>query len=237
MESRIQKSIKYFLALGLFTLITVNSSIADETSLLTVKIIPERANYDGARWRINNVLPPPNLPDGTPIKGDDLANRTYVSNWFRSGQKLRSLPDGLHIVEFRDIKEVNENSPCIKADNVIASIQPGNSSYREGNYSGEGCNDENVTLKSANPASAPILSIVIQPAKAITDGAKWQLDSDGHWRASGDKVTDLSNGDHTIEYKDVTSGPCTETPPLETLTLYDNQEITWPVTYRGDGCN
>ena len=100
-------------------------------------------------------------------------------------------------------------------------------------------NDEGLTdfREPAAPREAPTLTVVIQPAQAVSGGAEWQLDDDGVWRDSGLTVTGLSNGDHFLRYKKVETGPCTVTPPIGSLTLYDDQQTRWPVIYRGDGCN
>ena len=63
----------------------------------------------------------------------------------------------------------------------------------------------NVCLKAlgtrTGQPSAGSLTVVIEPASAVAEGAAWSLDGGSTWRSSGETVFFLSPGDYLIKFK------------------------------------
>jgi hypothetical protein len=78
------------------------------------------------------------------------------------------------------------------------------------------------------------VSAIISPANALADGAQWSIDG-GTWKNSGDTVSDLSLGEHTIRYKSITnssSGQLWVTPAIATATINtDSETVVLNATY------
>nr|NIQ90274.1 hypothetical protein [Deltaproteobacteria bacterium] len=72
------------------------------------------------------------------------------------------------------------------------------------------------------------LQVAILPPEAIAAGAKWQVDSDGIWRDSGDTKTGLTVGSHTVEYSTVTGW---NKPADEIVQISDGLTTTTTGTY------
>jgi subtilisin family serine protease len=81
------------------------------------------------------------------------------------------------------------------------------------------------------------VTVDIEPAGAVSDGAKWSVDG-GDWNDSGDTVSDLSLGSHTIVFGSVTNSDGTKvwvSPNTRTITIAqggDSVEVTG--TYSSD---
>ena len=100
---------------GATCLVPHGPSLADERSLLTVIITPQRAIDDGGKWRVViNKVP---------------------SQWHISGEKIVGIVDGDVVVEGNEPL----NSPCKKPNNDIVEIRPGKAHLRSLDFSAEGC--------------------------------------------------------------------------------------------------
>lgn len=71
------------------------------------------------------------------------------------------------------------------------------------------------------------LWVFITPAGAIDAGAQWNVDG-GPWQDSGNRVSQLSVGDHTVNYKDLFGW---STPPSEAVTIVAGQITETTGTY------
>ncbi len=63
--------------------------------------------------------------------------------------------------------------------------------------------------------STGTLTVTILPAEAVTAGAKWNVDS-GEWQDSGDSVSDLAEGSHTVSFSSLVEW---EKPADQTITV------------------
>ncbi|MEW6536824.1 MAG: FG-GAP-like repeat-containing protein [Candidatus Auribacterota bacterium] len=81
----------------------------------------------------------------------------------------------------------------------------------------------NITL------SAPIgyLQLSITPQEAINAGAQWKVDG-GEWQNSGNTVSDLTAGNHTVEFKEITEWI---TPSSGQVTIIAGDQTELSVTY------
>ncbi|MHC4654254.1 MAG: hypothetical protein ACYS91_04455, partial [Planctomycetota bacterium] len=86
-----------------------------------------------------------------------------------------------------------------------------------------------LVLLSAQPVLAQTgsLQVTISPQEAIDAGAQWRVGSPP-WRNSGDIVTDLSVGTHTVRYKGIDGW---NAPPDETVQIYDGNTTIITGTY------
>jgi len=66
------------------------------------------------------------------------------------------------------------------------------------------------------------LQVILGPAKAVSDGAKWKVDS-GSWLDSGVTVEDLSAGTHIVACKDVSGFREWVTPPNKNVVIVANK--------------
>lgn len=64
-------------------------------------------------------------------------------------------------------------------------------------------NTRTFTVVATPPPATGSLTVSLQPSEAVTAGAQWQVDS-GAWHNSGDVVTSLTPGSHTVACKAVT---------------------------------
>ncbi|MHC4642317.1 MAG: lamin tail domain-containing protein, partial [Planctomycetota bacterium] len=75
------------------------------------------------------------------------------------------------------------------------------------------------------------LQVIIYPQEAIDTGAKWRVDS-GIWRSSGDTVSGLSVGLHTVDYNSVNGWI---KPPNQQIQIYQSLPTITSGTYQGLG--
>jgi len=76
-------------------------------------------------------------------------------------------------------------------------------------------------LTATNPVITPThgsLRVTIAPSGAVKSGAKWQVDNNGVFEASGATVTNLSVGSHTVSFKPVSGW---KTPQNQTISIVD----------------
>lgn len=66
------------------------------------------------------------------------------------------------------------------------------------------------------------LTMTITPQEAVDDGARWRVDG-GEWLISGDTVTNLSLGSHSVEFNEVSGWT---TPETETAMINEGQTAT-----------
>ncbi|WP_070154352.1 hypothetical protein [Sphingobium phenoxybenzoativorans] len=213
---------------------------ANENSKVGFRLEPEEANFDQARWRINDGLPiPPPLPDDVlPPGSPDLTkidNPVVEKAWHKSAEALNAVPDGLHVVEFLDVQATAPASPCKPPAAQRIYVRPNLSILGVGTYKCDGAATANASAVKA--LSAPGLTVNITPAAAVSGGGKWRVKGEGNWRDSGATAASLSDGSHEIEFGPVTSGPCTVTPEAEVIDYYHGQQIVWTAAYAGQGCN
>jgi hypothetical protein len=66
------------------------------------------------------------------------------------------------------------------------------------------------------------LAVTITPAEAAAAGAQWKVDN-GTWRNSGDTVSSLTIGSHTLAFKDISNWIA---PQAQTVQIAENQTTT-----------
>jgi PKD repeat protein len=103
-------------------------------------------------------------------------------------------------------------------DDVVAS----------GDYAYLACGEEGINILGYNPApTTGSLAASVEPEGAIAAGGGWSVDA-GPWRSSGETVTGLSVGEHTITFKDVLGWT---SPSSQTLSIVANQTTSLTGTY------
>ena len=73
---------------------------------------------------------------------------------------------------------------------------------------------------SVSPPQTGGLQVTIIPEEAVFDGARWNVDGGGWWISSGDSVSDLTVGLHTVYYSEI---PGWITPASEQITITNGQ--------------
>lgn len=87
--------------------------------------------------------------------------------------------------------------------------------------------EDEVVAASYAKLSTGTLTVTIEPADAVNDGAQWQLNG-GAWHNSGDTISGVYVGNHTVSYKTVSGW----TPPAaDTFTLSANENKNITATY------
>ena len=76
------------------------------------------------------------------------------------------------------------------------------------------------------------LQVTILPQAAIDDGAMWRVDG-GAWRTSGQVVSGLTAGSHTVEFSNI--GPY-KTPANQQVEISEDATSSINVTYMEAGC-
>ena len=112
--------------------------------------------------------------------------------WQNSGVIISNLSLGSHTISFLPA------AGWITPSNVTVTVDSGQTNTVAANY---------VVLGS--------LSATINPAGAVSAGAQWQVDG-GAWQSSGNVVSNLATGTHTIAYSAVTGYI---TPTNQTLNI------------------
>ncbi|MBM3288691.1 MAG: formylglycine-generating enzyme family protein [Candidatus Hydrogenedentes bacterium] len=79
----------------------------------------------------------------------------------------------------------------------------------------------------AGPATGS-LTVKIKPKEAKQDGARWRVDG-GAWHKGGDTESGLSEGGHTVTYKDIAGW---KSPKAKDVTITANQDTTITGKYR-----
>ncbi|MCK8603284.1 C1 family peptidase [Desulfoferrobacter suflitae] len=125
--------------------------------------------------------------------------RVDGETWRNSGDTAYGLAVGQHRVDFKDVPGWNmpPSQTVTISNNTTSSI--------EGVY----------TVHSGS------LSVAISPAAAAQIGAQWRVDG-GVWRNSGSVVTDLTPGDHVVDFKDLAGW----TKPNNLIAAITNGETT-----------
>ncbi|NIP55678.1 MAG: hypothetical protein GWN77_06655 [Gammaproteobacteria bacterium] len=147
-----------------------------------VTISPQQAVDAGARWRV----------DG--------------GQWRNSGSISRSLPVGLHTVDYKSLPNWNEpNSHSVQINHGQITTTTGTYIFHTGS-----------------------LQVIISPQEAIDEGAKWRVDA-GPWHGSEDIEPNLNVGFHTVEYKPL--GSAWIAPAKESVRILNAQTTVTTITY------
>ena len=86
-----------------------------------------------------------------------------------------------------------------------------------------------VFVVGAQEKAGGKLKVTIKPSDAVSAGAKWQVDSDGVWRNSGDSVSNVPAGDHTVTFKKITNW---KAPKAQTVTIVNGQSTNLKKKYK-----
>ena len=93
-------------------------------------------------------------------------------------------------------------------------------------------------------SSSGSLTVVIEPASAVADGAAWSIDGGSTWRSSGEMVSFLSPGDYLVKFKQLSgwSEKVSEQMPVfsggsSTLTSTYSRGYSPIFGSSGGGCN
>jgi hypothetical protein len=105
------------------------------------------------------------------------------ANWKDGGSTLAGIAAGNRIVTFKDV--LGWTKP---ADQTVA-ITAGGAAGLTGTY-----------ILSSETGS---LTVTIQPAGAVTAGAKWSIDGGANWKFSGTTLAGIAVGSVTVTFKDV----------------------------------
>ena len=135
--------------------------------------------------------------------------RVDSGSWHSSGHTQSGLSVGQHTVSFKDI-----SGGWTKPGDKTVTIYKDQTTSTSGTY-----------IYSPDTGS---LKVTIEPSGARSAGAQWRVDG-GSWHNSGYTQSDLSVGEHTVSFKDI-SGGWTE-PGNKSVTIYKDQTTTKSGTY------
>ncbi|TAN44620.1 MAG: hypothetical protein EPN22_05960 [Nitrospirae bacterium] len=125
--------------------------------------------------------------------------------WKNSGDNATGLAAGQHTVDFKDI--TGWTRPAAQT----LTIQANQTTTASGAY-----------VEIAQLPQVGTLSVTITPAEAVFASAQWNVDG-GAWMNSGDNATNLTGGQHTVNFKDITGWT---KPASQTVTIQVNQTTT-----------
>jgi hypothetical protein len=131
--------------------------------------------------------------------------RINNGNWHNNGYQATSLSTGQYLLECSDI--IGWNRP----DNQTVTINASQTTYAECTYSKQ----------------TGSLNVTISPYEAINAGARWRIDN-GNWQNSGYTASDLSVGQHTLEFSSIDGW---QRPANQTITINALQTSYADVTY------
>ncbi len=133
--------------------------------------------------------------------------RVDNGTWRDSGTIASGLAVGQHTVDFLPI--TGWTTPA----NQTVTIENGKTTSTSGTY--------------VQSTSAGSLTVVISPVKARQAGARWRVDG-GVWRTSGTTVSNLTAGQHTVEFNTISGWT---TPANQTVTVVAGQTASTSGTY------
>ena len=89
-------------------------------------------------------------------------------------------------------------------------------------------------------AASTATSIVVNlgPPAAVAGGARWAIDPEPNQQVTwfdSDVSVPVSQGDHLVVFKPVTSGPCQGTPANQAVAVYFGESRV-TAQYSGHGC-
>ncbi|MBN1392090.1 MAG: hypothetical protein JW947_04725 [Sedimentisphaerales bacterium] len=113
--------------------------------------------------------------------------------WQNSGVVLNGLMVGSHTVNYKSV--TGWDAPVSEA--IIIN------------------RDETTSINRNYTPKSTYLKITLGPVEAVSEGAKWNIDG-GDWQDSGDIVTGLSAGLHTVNYKSIDGWTA---PASESITI------------------
>jgi hypothetical protein len=125
--------------------------------------------------------------------------------WQDSGGTQSGIVVGVHFVEFNSI--ANFATPEVQTVNIK--------------------HNEPTTISQKYIAQSDSLTVNISPDEAVSAGAKWRVD-EGPWQNSGDLVTDLDDGIHTVEFQTVANWA---TPESQVVTITEGDSTVAMGTY------
>jgi len=130
-----------------------------------------------------------------------------MSTWRESGTtEMSGIPVGQHTIEFYSV------SGWTKPDNLTVTINEDQTTSASGTYS---------------PPSGS-LQVIISPPEAIAAGCEeWRVDG-GAWHDSGEVVTGIPVGMHSVSFISVTGWT---RPANRTVTIVNNKTTTITVYY------
>jgi hypothetical protein len=82
--------------------------------------------------------------------------------------------------------------------------------------------------KQTSGRQVGIVIVIINPQAIVDSGAMWRVE-DGPWKKSGESISDLSVGPHTVEFKDVGNWI---KPEKKNVKIEDGKTITINETYK-----
>lgn len=131
--------------------------------------------------------------------------RVDGGNWHASGAAVGGLAVGTHLVEFAQVS--GWDAPGAETVNVLA--------------------DQTTVVTTAYLQQVGALTVTVTPGEAVAAGAQWQVDG-GAWRNSGDTVSGLAVGSHTVAYSAIAGWT---RPANETVDIVKDQTRVIAATY------
>jgi hypothetical protein len=128
-------------------------------------------------------------------------------SWTNSGVTVSGLSTGLHTVAYSTV------SGYTTPGSQTVTISDGATTTTNGTY---------TVIPQAGS-----LTVTINPAEAVSAGAKWQVDGDS-WTNSGVTISGLSTGLHTVAYSTVSGYT---TPVSQSVTISNGATTTTNGTY------
>ena len=208
-----------FSIVALALLVSSVPAEADERSRLRVDFDDVQADLEGFRWHL-------------------LSSDVDLAKSRRSGEVIYGLADGEH--QIRILSPGNPTATCqlgsnddneTPDDGGAVFVRPAATHQFVQRFA-------NCAAGRVAAASATSIVVSLGPSAAIAGGAKWALDPAPNqpisWLDSGVSVP-VSQGDHLVVFKPVTSGPCQETPANQAVAVYFGESRV-RADYRGQNC-
>jgi len=150
------------------------------TGSLTVQVGPPSVATEG-RWQI----------DG--------------GSWLPSGHLVSDLETGNYTISFHDVDGWTTPDP------IVATVWP----------------DQTTSMDAFYEMETGSLVVTILPNEANGDGARWRLNG-GAWRHSGERVTGLAEGSHTVVFLELDDWIA---PQSRSFSITRGQDIKLQVSY------
>jgi autotransporter-associated beta strand protein len=174
-------------------------------------LVLERYYYESAVvGDLRVILKPDAIADGNVPEAERAQWRMLgdiSAEWRNSGDAITGIWPGSYVVECKGIPGFATPPP------MPVMVQAGKTSMAMITYSDQGGTPQPVLDYSLGTVGIGNLSVLLQPAAAVANGAQWRLagDSGASWINSGESMTGILPGSYLVECKPVT-GRTTPTP-------------------------
>jgi subtilisin-like proprotein convertase family protein len=228
---------------------TINATYVKKTGSLKVDISPAGAVTAGAKWSVDGgaLQNSGDTVTGLAI-GDHAVSFSSVTDWDTPADQIVTIEEntlttrsGTYVQHTGSLKVDITPAGAVtdgakwrvdggalqNSGATVSGLTVGNHTVSFNTVAGWATPADQIvaivkdTLTTANGVysdQSGSLTVTITPAGAVAAGAKWSVDG-GALHDSGDTVTGLSIGDHTVSFSAVTGW---DTPANQTATIFDD---------------